>query len=52
MRPVVDALPSGVLAEGMRDTLADRGVGAAHVAVLAVWGIVAAVLTSRTFRWE
>jgi ABC-2 type transport system permease protein len=52
MRPVVDALPSGALAEGLRDTLADRGVGVGHVAVLMAWGIVAAAVTSRTFRWE
>ncbi len=45
-------LPSGALAEGMRDVMAGDGLGAGPVVVLAVWAAVGAALTARTFRWE
>jgi ABC-2 type transport system permease protein len=52
MRPVVEAVPSGALAEGLRGALAGHGLGVTNLAVLAVWGLAAAALTSRVFRWE
>ena len=52
MRDVITLLPSGALAEGLRETLSGQGLAAVHVLVLAVWTGVAAVLTTRTFRWE
>jgi ABC-2 type transport system permease protein len=52
MRSIVQGLPSGALAEGLRHTLAGDGFGAIHLAVLAGWGLIAALLTMRTFRWQ
>jgi ABC-2 type transport system permease protein len=52
MRSVVEALPSGALAEGLRHALAGHGFGASHLLVLATWGVVATVVTTRTFRWQ
>ncbi|MGH3447893.1 MAG: ABC transporter permease [Nocardioidaceae bacterium] len=52
MTDVVTLLPSGALAEGLREVLAGVGLDWAHVAVLAVWAVVAGGLTMRTFRWE
>jgi ABC-2 type transport system permease protein len=52
MRNLVDALPSGALAEGLRRSLAGDGFGATHLIVLAAWGVAAATLTTRTFRWQ
>ncbi|HET8969950.1 MAG TPA: ABC transporter permease [Candidatus Nanopelagicales bacterium] len=48
-------LPSGALGEGLRDVLI-RGDGLAAllgpIVVLLVWGVAAALLAGRTFRWE
>jgi ABC-2 type transport system permease protein len=52
MLTIVEALPSGALAEGLRHALAGHGFGASHLLVLATWGVVAAVVTTRTFRWQ
>ncbi|MBA3309357.1 MAG: ABC transporter permease [Nocardioidaceae bacterium] len=52
MRDLVTLLPSGALAEGLRETLAGQGLDWSHAAVLAVWAAVAGGLTMRTFRWE
>ena len=52
MHGLVLALPSGALAEGLRDTLSGAGPAWVSVAVLASWSAAAAVLTVRTFRWE
>jgi ABC-2 type transport system permease protein len=52
-RPVLEALPAGALADGLRDVLRD---GAAlpldALAVLVAWAVVAGLLAARTFRWE
>lgn len=48
----VTMLPSGALAEGLREVLAGSGLEWARVAVLAGWGVAATALTVRTFRWE
>jgi ABC-2 type transport system permease protein len=45
-------LPSGALAEGLREVTSGAGLGWGRVAVLAVWAAVASALTARTFRWE
>ena len=52
LAPVAAALPSGALGDAMRLALVDGGWPLAQWAVLAVWGVVAALLASRTFRWS
>jgi ABC-2 type transport system permease protein len=52
MGDFVTLLPSGALAEGLRDALMGRGLDLVSVLVLAVWAGVAAFVTSRSFRWE
>jgi ABC-2 type transport system permease protein len=52
MQPVVSVLPSGALAQGLRDALSGGGLGIGHVVVLAAWFAVGAVLTARTFSWD
>ena len=52
LAPVAAALPSGALGDAMRLALVDGGWPLAQWAVLAVWGVGAAVLASRTFRWS
>jgi ABC-2 type transport system permease protein len=51
MADVVQLLPSGALAEGLRTALVDGAVpGAGVFAVLAAWGAVAGLFASRTTR--
>jgi ABC-2 type transport system permease protein len=52
LHALVSALPSGALAEGLREVCAGKGLDLARVAVLLAWGAVATALTARTFRWE
>ncbi len=52
LQRVVAVLPSGALAEGLREVFAGDGLGALRLLVLVAWGVVAAALTVRTFRWE
>ena len=52
MQGLVGWLPSGALAEGMRQALAAEPFPWAQLFVLLVWAIAAAALTVRTFRWE
>ncbi|MGI8887349.1 MAG: ABC transporter permease [Nocardioidaceae bacterium] len=49
---VVTALPSGALAEGLREVLSTAGLDWSRIAVLAAWGAVATALTVRIFSWE
>lgn len=49
---VAAALPSGALGDAMRLSLVDGGWPLAQWVVLAVWGAVAGLLASRTFRWS
>jgi ABC-2 type transport system permease protein len=49
---VAALLPSGALAEGLREVASGGALDWAHVAVLAGWAGLAAVLTGRSFRWE
>lgn len=45
-------LPSGALGEGMRAVLGGHGLGWVPLGVLALWALVAGLLTARTFRWD
>lgn len=53
IRSVAHALPSGALADALRDTLGGNGSrpGASWI-VLAVWAVVTPVLAARLFRWD
>lgn len=48
----VGLLPSGALAEGLRNSLAHGRVDGMDIVVLLVWAVVGSIATSRTFRWE
>jgi ABC-2 type transport system permease protein len=51
--PLVSALPSAALGQGLRDVLLHGlGLPAAAAGVLLAWAVVAGWLTSRTFRWS
>jgi ABC-2 type transport system permease protein len=52
MRDIVTLLPSGALAEGLREALNGGSVEPARLLVLGVWTVVATVLTVRFFGWE
>ena len=47
---VVELLPSGALAEGMRAALVDGAFAPGPLAVLAVWAVLAGALASRTTK--
>lgn len=49
---VAAALPSGALGDALRTALVDGGWPWGPWAVLVVWGVVAAALASRLFRWS
>lgn len=52
-RPVLEALPAGALAEGLRDVLRDgAALPLGPLLVLAAWAAAAGLLAVRTFRWE
>lgn len=52
-RPVLEALPAGALADGLRDVLRDgAALPLGALSVLAAWAVVAGLLAARTFRWE
>lgn len=53
LRPALEALPAGALAEGLRDALATGGaVPGVALAVLLAWAATAGTVAARTFRWE
>ncbi len=52
MQDIITLLPSGALAEGLREALSGQGLHLTHALVLAAWAGVAAFVTTRTFRWE
>lgn len=52
VQPLIELLPSGALAEGLREALTGQGLSWLAVLVLTVWAAAGAALTSRTFRWE
>jgi ABC-2 type transport system permease protein len=49
---VARALPSGALTDALRAGFTGTGDVVGPLLVLAAWGLVAAVATARTFRWE
>lgn len=51
-RVIVMLLPSGALAEGLRQTLSVGTVSLTHLVVLLVWAAAATAATMRLFRWE
>lgn len=53
LRPALELLPAGALAEGLRDVLRDgAGLPLSALLVLAAWATGAGLLAARTFRWE
>jgi len=52
VRPFVELLPSGALAQSVRELSAGGGLPLQCVVVLVVWTVAGSVLTVRTFRWE
>ncbi|CAN5855079.1 ABC transporter permease [soil metagenome] len=52
LRPLVELLPSGALAEGLREVSAGNGLPLAGCAVLLAWAAAGAAVAARTFRWE
>jgi ABC-2 type transport system permease protein len=51
-QPLLTLLPTGALAEGLRELCSGRGLDAGPVAVLVAWAVGAGLATARTFRWE
>ncbi len=51
-QPLVQLLPSGALAHGLREVAEGAAPGLAVVGVLLAWTVLGAVLAGRTFRWE
>jgi ABC-2 type transport system permease protein len=49
---VARALPSGALTDALRAGFSGTGDVVVPLVVLAAWGVVAALVTARTFRWE
>jgi ABC-2 type transport system permease protein len=52
LQPVVAALPSGALADGLRSATAGSSVGWGPPLVLAAWVVIAGGAAMRTFKWE
>jgi ABC-2 type transport system permease protein len=52
VQPFVQALPSGALAEGLRQVLNGSRFPAVELLVLAAWAAAGSVICSRVFRWE
>ena len=48
---VVQLLPSGALAEGLRTALLGGTPALGHIVVLIVWAVVAGGIATRTVRW-
>ena len=53
VRAVADALPSGALADVLRDALSNAGIQPSRSwIVLGVWAVITPLLASRLFRWD
>jgi ABC-2 type transport system permease protein len=52
LQPVIRALPSGALAEGLRQVLSAGGFPAINLLVLLLWAAVGSAACARAFRWE
>ena len=46
------ALPAAALSEAVRIALGAAGDATEPLVLLAIWGVAAALLAARTFRWE
>ncbi|HEY9564846.1 MAG TPA: ABC transporter permease [Nocardioides sp.] len=49
---VLQYLPSAALGDVLRDALIDQTANAGAFVVLTIWAVLAAVVASRTFKWE
>ena len=49
---VARVLPSGALTDALRAGFSGTGDVVVPLVILAAWGVVAALITARTFRWE
>jgi ABC-2 type transport system permease protein len=49
---IADLLPSGALANGLREAFVGGRLAGIPLLVLVVWGALATALASRTFRWS
>ena len=52
LRQLVTLLPSGALAEGLRETLSGDGIGWLRLLVLVAWAVLGTAAAVRWFRWE
>lgn len=52
LAPVVSALPSGALGEGLRTALTGDGVPVRDLLVLLAWTVLLALAARRWFRWD
>jgi ABC-2 type transport system permease protein len=52
LQTIASLSPVGALADAFRSSLTDGGGYLEHLAIVAVWGLAAAALTVRTFRWD
>lgn len=52
LRHVVTLLPSGALAEGLREAMCGGGFGWVRLLVLVAWAAAASAAAVRLFRWE
>ncbi|MDX6309850.1 MAG: type transport system permease protein [Nocardioidaceae bacterium] len=52
MRDLATLLPSGALAEGLRESLSGGSIEPLRLLVLVVWAVIGAAATMRVFRWE
>lgn len=52
VQPLLQLLPSGALAQGLREAVTGAGLDGWSFVVLAAWATAGSLLTARTFRWE
>jgi len=52
VQPLLQLLPTGAFAEGLRDVCGGEGLSVGPVTVLLAWAVGAGLATARTFRWE
>ncbi|MEP6761623.1 MAG: ABC transporter permease, partial [Sporichthyaceae bacterium] len=53
VRTVLELLPAGALAEGLRDVLRNgAGMPWSHLGVLVAWAVAAGAAAAASFRWE
>ncbi len=52
LQPLVELLPSGALAQGLREAAAGAGLPWLACLVLLAWAALGTLVAARTFRWE